>query len=321
MPFPNANYTDILATTIEKRNRKLTDNVLKNNAILARLQEKGRIKTFSGGYKIIEELNFQENGNFQWYSGNDQLQVSPQDMISAAEYPIKQAACAVQINGLEQLQNDGEERMIDLFAGRIETTESTFANQMSNALYSDGTGFGGKQLTGLQAAVPFVATNIYGGIDRNSTIGTFWRTIVQSGAGAASTTIQGIFNALWAQLVRGREFPDLILLDSLYWGFYMASLQNMQRFTESKLGQLGFSTLKFMQADVVLDGGIGGFCPASTAYFLNTNYIFYRPHSKRNMVPLDPQRRAPFNQDLIAQIIAFAGNMTMSYAKCHGVVH
>jgi hypothetical protein len=73
---------------------------------------------------------------------------------------------------------------------------------------------------------------------------------------------------------------------------------------------LGFPTIKFMGADVVLDGGIGGFATTKTAYFLNTKYLYYRPHSKRNMVPLNPNRRYAVNQDAEVQILAFAGNMT-----------
>ena len=55
--------------------------------------------------------------------------------------------------------------------------------------------------------------------------------------------------------------------------------------------------VKFMDADVVLDGGIGGFATTKTAYFLNTKYMHFRPHRDRNMVPLSPNRRVSINQD------------------------
>ena len=75
MAFANTNYTDILATTIEKRSRKIADNVSGNCALMARLKRKGNIKTVSGGHKIIQELNFAENANTGWYSGYDLLPV------------------------------------------------------------------------------------------------------------------------------------------------------------------------------------------------------------------------------------------------------
>jgi len=69
MAFANANYSDILATTIENRSRKIADNVTNNNAVLKRLSQKGKIKPFSGGVKILQELSFAENSNAGWYSG------------------------------------------------------------------------------------------------------------------------------------------------------------------------------------------------------------------------------------------------------------
>ena len=45
MAFANTSYTDILATTIENRSKKVADNVTKNNAILAKMKMRGKIKT------------------------------------------------------------------------------------------------------------------------------------------------------------------------------------------------------------------------------------------------------------------------------------
>ena len=99
---------------------------------------------------------------------------------------------------------------------------------------------------------------------------------------------------------------------------YVASLQAQQRFTSPEVGNLGFPTLKYMDADVVLDGGIGGFCPAKTTFFLNTKYLFLRPHSARDMVPLSPNKRYAINQDAEVQILAWAGNLTCSGQKFQG---
>jgi len=312
MAFPN--ISDILATTIESRTRKIADNVTKNNALLMKLEMRGNIKTFSGGSKILQELSFAENTNAGWYSGYDILPVGISDVISAAEYNIKQAAVPVVMSGLEMLQNAGRERMIDLMESRLTVAESTLANLISGGLYSDGTGAGGKEIDGLDAAVPAdPTTGTYGGIDRATW--TFWRNQVGTGTTA---TIQADMNALWAKLVRGTDRPDLIMVDNAVWSDYMASLQAQQRFTSPETGNLGFPSIKFMDADVVLDGGIGGFCPAGTAFFLNTNYIHYRPHSARNMVPLSPNRRYSTNQDAEVQILAWAGNLTTSGAQFQG---
>jgi hypothetical protein len=324
MAFPGS-ITDIVATTIQSRTRQIADNVTKNNALLARLNQRGQIKTFSGGNVILQELSFAENGNAGFYSGYDLLPVAAQDVISAAEFSIKQLACPVVMSGLEMLQNSGREAFIDLLEARINVAEATMANKLAQSIYSDGTGSGGKEVTGLNAAVPSnPSSGTYGGIDRSSSIGAFWRSKLYDFSAQvpavtpSATTIQNGLNTLWASLVRGADRPDLIILDTVYWGYYMTSLQANQRFTDPSTGSLGFPTIKYMDADVVLDGGIGGFCPSSTGFMLNTKYLFLRPHRDRNMVSLSPNKRYATNQDAEVSILGWAGNLSCSGAQFQG---
>ena len=316
MAFANANISDIVATTIESRTKKIADNVTSNNALLARLERRGNVKTFSGGTKILQELSFAENANTGWYSGYDLLPVGVSDVISAAEYSIKQAAVPVIISGLEQLQNSGPEQMIDLLEGRIKVAESSMSNLISGGIYSDGSAAGGKQIDGLEAAVPLDPTAAaYGGIDGN--VFTFWQNAFVNSAD--TTTMLTDMNTLWAQLVRGNDRPDLIPCDTVTWEAYLDHLQTQQRFTNTQDGDAGFMSIKFMDADVVLDGGIytgdvtgAAGAPTGTMFFLNTDYIHYRPHRDRNMVPLSPNRRYATNQDAEVQILGWAGNLTTS---------
>lgn len=334
MAFPNAAISDVIATTIQSRTGIIADNVTSNNALLTRLKKRGNIKTFSGGNTILQELSFASNGNAGWYSGYEALPIAAQDVISSAEYTIKQAACPVTISGLEQLQNAGKERIIDLLDGRIDVGESSMANLIASGLYSDGTAAGGKQIDGLLKQVSTTPTNVVGGIDRNTWL--FWknqyfRMTTTGGAAASAANVQTYFNRMWASLVRGADRPDLILVDNILWGFYMASLQAIQRFTSSETANLGFVSVKFMDADVVLDGGMQlnwtptgaagtapSAVPATSAYFLNTKYLFYRPHAERNMVPLSPGQRYSVNQDAAVQIMAWAGNLTSSGLQFQG---
>lgn len=316
MAFPNV--SDIIATTLEARSGKIADNVTNNNALLRLLKEKGKIRTVSGGRLIYEELSFAENGNGGWYSGYDTLPTAPQDVLSAAEFSWKQYAVPVVMSGLEMLQNAGREQVIDLLESRIAVAEGTMSNAISTGLYSDGTGSGGKQLTGLDAAVPVdPTTGTYGGINR--AVWTFWRSQVYDPASTPiSTTIQAYMNTLWASCVRGSDSPDLIMAGSTIWSTYMASLQAIQRVTTAAAAGAGFKSVEYMGVPVVLDGGIGGAANTNTMYFLNTNYLHFRPHKDRNMVPLSPSRRASFNQDAEAQILAWAGNLTCSGARYQG---
>ena len=332
MAFPNV--SDIIATTIQSRTGEIADNVTSNNALLMRLKQRGNIKTFSGGSSIFQELSFASNGNAGWYAGYEALPIAAQDVISSAEYSIKQAACPVTISGLEQLQNAGKERIIDLIDSRMDVAESSMANLIASGLYSDGTAAGGKQIDGLLQQVSTVPTNVVGGINRATWL--FWknqyfRCTTTGGAAMSAANVQTYFNRMWSSLVRGNDRPDLIMVDNVAWGFYMASLQAQQRFTGTDTAKLGFMSVKFMDADVVLDGamqinwtstGAAGTAPnsvpATSAYFLNTKYLFYRPHAARNMVPLSPGQRYSVNQDASVQILAWAGNLTSSGLQFQG---
>jgi hypothetical protein len=340
MASPNTNWGEITTTTLYNRSRKLADNVTKNNALLRRLSEKGKIKSFDGGQAIVQELEYSENGTYKRYSGYDILNITPSDVFTAAQYSIAQAAVAVSISGLEMLQNSGKEKMIDLLEARIGNAERTFENNLSGDCYSDGTADGGKQIGGLQTLVADVATSgTVGGINRATW--PFWRNNSQSFATAglvpSAATIQTMMNRTWLAQARQADRPDLIIADNVYFRYYWESLQAIQRITRDDDAMAGFASLKFMDADVVYDGGFQGVAagqgaaingagitwtsaqgaPASHMYFLNTDYIFLRPHRDRDMVPLDPDRFS-VNQDAMVKLVGWAGNMTMSNAFLQG---
>lgn len=319
------NDSEIVVTTIEHRSKKLADNVSANTALLFKLKEKGKIRPFSGGSSIFEEIEFAENGTFGWYSGYDFVDVSPSEVLTDAEFAIKQCVVAVSISGTEQLQNAGPEQKIDLLVARVKNAEKTMMNNMSVGVYSDGTANSSKQIGGLQHLIADApTTGTVGGINRATSTNSWWRNIVfdcssDGGAAATSANIQSYMNRLWIQLVRGTDRPDLIVADNNYYRFYLESLQAAQRITSDKMAQAGFTSLKYMDADVVLDGGYGGDAPSNHMYFVNTDYLHFRPHSQRNMVPIGGERQS-VNQDAMVKLIGWAGNLTMSNAFLQGVI-
>lgn len=317
------NLSEIVTTTLRNRTGQLADNMLDNNALLSRLKKRGKVMPVSGGRTIVQELEYADNSTFKRYSGYETLNISPSDVFTAAEFDYKQAAVAVSISGLEELQNSGEEAIINLLASRIRNAEKSLMNGISGDIYSDGTADGGKQIGGLQLLVSKTpTTGTVGGIDRATW--TFWRNgATVSGTAATSANIQDRMNSLALSLVRGTDRPDLIVADGNYYQHYLTSLQAIQRITDPEMAAAGFTSLKYYghggSADVVLDGGQGGNCPTNTMYFLNTDYIHFRPHSKRNFAPIGDERYA-VNQDAMVKLIGFAGNMTVSNASLQGVL-
>lgn len=333
MAFANSSISDIIATTIQSRTGELADNLTNNVALLRRLKDRGNVKPFNGGNVILQEIMYNDTttNNTNSYSGYEILNVGQNSPISAAQFSITQYAAAVTISGLEGLQNNGKEAIIDLLDGRMEVAEGQLMNRLGGDVYLDGTGNSGKNITGLGAAVPDdPTTGTYGGIDRSTTIGTFWRSIryrgvTDGGAAVSAANIQAYMDAVAVQLIRGTDKPDLIVADNTYYRLYLQSLQSMQRVTDSggSMAGAGFAALKYygagMASDVVLDGGIGAAAPSAHMFFLNTKYIFLRPHSQRNFVPIGGERQA-VNQDAVVKLIGWAGNLTSSGPQFCGLL-
>lgn len=317
------NLTEVVTTTLRNRSGKLADNVSKNNALLMRLKKRGSIQTVSGGRTIVQELEYAENSTYTRYAGYEVLNIQPSDVFTAAEYDWKQAAVAVSISGLEgDVQNVGESAIIQLLSSRVKNAEKTMTNNLSLDCYSNGTASNGKQIGGLQLLIADApASGVVGGIDRATW--SFWQNFKFSGVGdggaaVSAVNIQGYMNKVYLATSRGNDHSDLILADNNYYQFYLNSLQAIQRITSDELASAGFTSLKFMNADVVFDGGIGGGCPANHMYFVNSEYVKYRPSANRNMVPLENVQS--INQDATVKLIVWAGNMTLSNAQLQGVL-
>ena len=329
MAFANSSVSDIIATTIQSRSGELADNVTNNNPLLLKLKSKGNVRPFSGGNVILEEIMYNDSStnNTNSYSGFETLNISPNSPISAAQFSIAQYASSVTISGLEMLQNSGKEAIIDLLEGRIKVAEAQLSNRINLDLYGNGTGNGGKNLTGLAAAVAdSPSSGTYGGINRATW--TFWQNqafsgVTNGGAAVSAANIQSYMTQLAIKLVRGTDKADLIVADNNYYNLYVNSLQAIQRVTDPEMAGSGFASLKFYgggtSADVVLGGGIGAQEPANHMYFLNTDYIFFRPHKDRNFVPIGGERQS-VNQDAIVKLIGWAGNLTTSGAQFNGVL-
>lgn len=61
--------SEIVTTTLRNRSKDLANNVLTNNALWRRLQERGNVKPFSGGRTIVQGMTYAENGTYTRYSG------------------------------------------------------------------------------------------------------------------------------------------------------------------------------------------------------------------------------------------------------------
>lgn len=325
MALSNPGLSELVTTTLRNRAGEFADNFTNNNAILRKMRERGNTKPLDGGRTIVRELVYAANGTAQSYSGYDPINITPQDVITAAEYPWAQYAVSVSISGIEERANSGKEAIVSLLKERTENAIGSLENKLASDLYGDGSGNGGRAIYGLALLVSTSpTTGIVGGIDRSTTAGAFWRNqkfsaSTDGGAAISAANVMGYMNKLRAKLIRGKDQPDMIITDNVGFTTYQSSLQAIQRITNPTNGFAGFPNLDYCGVPLILDGGYGGGAPASTFYFMNTKYLSFQPHRRMNFAPIGDDRMST-NQDAVVRLVGFQGQLTMSNAFLQGVL-
>jgi hypothetical protein len=320
----NERLQEALSLAIEDRSTGYQDLVSNANVLLAIMKDKGMWKTFEGP-TIRERLLYNESGTYTRYSGYQFLNPKPAELVNDAEFTPKMAAVSVVLSMEDILQNNGSTaQLMNIMDLHLEAAETELEDRFVEDLHSDGTADGGRQIGGLQLALPTdPTTGTYGGISRANN--AIWRTTAYdvssaswdqtSATSVTSASVKPIFNQIVIERSRGRTGPDLILSSQEHYGAYMAATESIQRITDGgKVAKLGFPSLKFYGAgksmDIVLEGGIGSAMPSDVSYFLATDHLRFRYHKDRNFSKFGG-KQTPVNQDAVVQHIGFYGELTL----------
>ena len=325
---PVAHYQQVLSMALEDRTPGYQDLVSNNNAFLAVLNRKGLWQDYSGP-RIRETLQI-DKAAIQWASGYDFLDNAPVELFNDAYFTPKMAFVPISLSMEEIWNNRGESQIRPVLRSYLEAAERSLRDGMDEAAYSDGSGNGGKEIGGLDLAVPLVDdAGTYGGISRADN--PVWRTTTYDadtdfpdiGTQVTKDNIRQFWTRIMAQKTRGTRSPDLLLTSQEHYEKYDAATVAIQRITRSSgLGELGFTTLEYIganrRAEIVLAGGIGSPMPANTTFFLETDSFRVRVNPANNFDKLfDGDGQMPINQAAIAQFIGWMGEITQTNPLFH----
>jgi hypothetical protein len=312
---------------IEDRSSSYQDLVSDNNALLAVMRDKGLWQTYSGP-RIRQTLQISKQ-TAQWYNGYDVLLNPAIDLFADAWYEPKMVVVPIILSKQEILNNEGDAQLMDVLDSYMAAAERALEDTMDGALHAAG---GGKQLTGLQTAIPTAnTTGVYGGIDRAQN--SWWQTqyfnvqTYMSGVTqVTSTTVRPLLNRIMTAQSRGKDYADLLLMSPQHYEAYDAATIAIQRQTSGSLGKLGFSTLEYIgggkRATIVLEGGLGSDMPADTTYGLHTDSLRLRYHPSRNFDSIfKGEGQMPIDKDAVAQFIGWMGELTMTNPKFNWKLH
>ena len=321
----NPNFGNLYSTSTDNYLPALKDNYTSMSRLLDCLKKSGNVKTEDGGVEILENIEFAENGAYNRYEGAQAWDLENKKFATAASYARKKVAVTMVVTGSELMTNSGKSRMINLIESKIKNGSKTLQNGLAHDVYSDGTD--ALQIGGLQYLVSDTPnTGVVGGIDASQADNEFWRnysnSVVISGTGAV-TNLPTVFQTTIVNTSRNNDAPKAVFTDNNMYLAYFGQLQAQQRFLDTTTGDGGFKDLAISGIPVIFDQGISvepleGGAVANHAYFLNTDYIYLRPHVNRN--PAKKERVNSINQDLYSEAWLWAGNLTCSGRAFQGVL-
>lgn len=309
----NPNFDTLVATTLRNYRANLADNITDNQVLWYELKKRGFIEEREGGTSIVEPLLIGRNTTVGSYKGYDILDTTPQDGISAAEYEWKQIAGVVTISGEEEFKNSGSKtQILSLLKSKIKQLEISMMLEVNRQLQGDGTGNGGKDLTGLAVGVEDgAAWSTYGGIDSNAN--SYWRNQWIGGTATFASAGVNRMRTLYNSCSRNGSKPTVITTSQYLFEEYEKTLVPNERFVDMELGDAGFMNLMFKMTPIVFDDDMPFEDLATDEHqmlFLNAEFLKFVIGKGKNFVVSDFVR--PQNQEAKSSSVILYGNLTMS---------
>ncbi len=336
-------FDSLVATTLDKTRKTLTNQITSKNVLLAWLNSKGQM--IDGGLTIREPLIYDYNSTVGSYSMYDLLDSTPQAGLGFAQYEYFSFAGAVTVAGEEIDKNSGASQLISLLSAKVEQLNFTFDRWLNRVLW-------GTQPTVNAAldliSIPEIVNSVdpganttttcpnrggafnLGGIDyaaTNAEGSTYWQSnVVAYTAPLDLTTLDGTkkLNKMLNDLDVVGSRPDLeITSQTNVEAYEFQTLDKTLRYTSTKMADLGFDSVAHKGAEIAWDKEVENIPTYATSlshpwYFLNSNHLQFLKHSNTWMRPTGFQR--PYNQDAKVNYVLSRGQLITNCRRAHGVI-
>lgn len=348
-PTTNTIYYDsLLSTTLMAYRPKMVDNIFKSNAFLAALRQYDGVRYQDGGERIQELLMYEENDTFSSYKGYEVITIKPQDGITSAFYPWTEIGGSITISRREERQNSGESQILNLLQQKIKQAEMSIKAKVNTQLLL-GTvntatfvpGNDAKDLLPLgyflryaPATDPLIGGNVG---DIAAATYSWWRPRVCTLGGSVDTgqtfgltvtTYAGLkvgLHRMYNHCTRGADGsgPNLVVSNQVTYETYENALDQQVRYTDQKLGDMGFDNIKLKGATMVWDELVPDLYTGTaaivtgTAFFLNTQ--FYKLVIDKQTDFITTPFVEPDNQTAKSAKVLFMGQATINNPKKLGV--
>ncbi len=361
-PSTNTVYYDsLLSTTLAAYRKTMYDNIFKERAFLQYLRMSDAIVKQDGGERIAAPLMYGDNDTVKTHGGYDVIDTTPQDGMTTAFYEWAEIAGSISISRLEERQNAGEGRMLNLLEQRTKQAEMSIAEKLNNDLilgtantntFVPDISTGGRYgvlplayfLRKANATDPLVGGNV-----GNIAAATYswWRA--KSAVFDSATLDTGNSFALsvstWKGVAKGLKTmynycsrgsggsPDLCVATQEVYEEYENSLDDKIRYSNTKMADMGFDTIKIKGATMLWDEQVpnidDGYEPShasyatsgkqGSAFFINTKFYKLIIDSQTDLITTPFME--PENQTVKTAKILFMGNAAVFNMRKHGVCY
>jgi len=285
--FTNAVDTDwttsLWAVSKDQFLSKLQDNIFDQSVIFNMINGKSQVIINDGGPQLQVPLMVSKNTGVDSYEGYDVIDTSPQAGFIDGYIKKSYYGCPITLSTQEEEENMGKAAVVNLLAGRTMQAESTMKDRLNQDLYLDGTGNGGKNLTGLLLMVPSASgAGTYMGVAGGTV--TAWDAQYQECASANIVSGASSLDSLWLRCSDGPDQTDLIVTDDVGLTNYMQKNRVAGHgiaYVDAGMADSGFKAVAYKGVPMISDKGQG----TGVFHFLNTKYLgFYYKSSTTDFV-------------------------------------
>ncbi len=278
-----ANVTTLLTTTLENYRKEMQDNIFDEVLTVKWLKEKSKV-SLSGGATIVEPLMYGTNSAGQWFDGFDQVNVTPQEGFTQAQYQWKMVEVPVSVSDKEEnVQNSGEAKQFDIVQQKLKQAELSLTDLLNAQLFDDS--IGSKEMDSLVTVID--GTGTIGEI--NSSTYPWWAADENSGGSFAAQGLSDMLTLYNALRVEGAK-TDAIITRPTEEAYYEAAVRPHLRIASEKSGDLGFGRLTYKGIPIIADND----ATSGVMYFVDSRHLSFYARDNRNMFLTDFIR--PVNQ-------------------------
>ena len=267
-------------------------------------------ETVDGGKKIKVPLEH-DDSNSGSYGQTTVIKQSKKNIINAALYPWGGLYASNALGLDDQVQNSGEEAIVDLAYRYIQNILKTAWQKLATHMISRTSG-DDDAIKALSDLFSTVTATAYGGIAEDDM--ALWKANVNTDGSPISFEF---LQKLWRTPAIGqsrRKRPNLGVTTEILKDGYERSLQTQQRFSDQKMVEAGFDNVLHKGAPIVSDDNV------SSGYFygLNTNYLKLKAHKDYNFTtPEWIAKKESGQPDNIYANTRFIGQLVTTHRKAH----